>query len=85
MKAAVAGATGGVGKAIVERLVRDGVATRALVRDPYTAVRPTQSLLQFHYDSMDTSAGLHGHALVGQPMLWWCHNSLQFLRQQGIS
>ncbi len=81
----MAGATGGVGKAIVERLVRDGVATRALVRDPYTAVRPTQSLLQFHYDSMDTSAGLHGHALVGQPMLWWCHNSLQFLRQQGIS
>lgn len=38
MKVAVAGASGGVGKAIVERLVLDGVATRALVRDPYAAV-----------------------------------------------
>lgn len=38
MNVAVAGATGGVGKAIVERLAREGVPTRALVRDPYAAV-----------------------------------------------
>lgn len=42
MSVAVAGATGGVGKAIVERLAREGVPTRALVRDVYEAVRSTQ-------------------------------------------
>jgi uncharacterized protein YbjT (DUF2867 family) len=40
MSVAVAGATGGVGKAVVERLAREGVPTRALVRDQYEAVRP---------------------------------------------
>ena len=38
MSVAVAGATGGVGKAVVERLAREGVPTRALVRDQYEAV-----------------------------------------------
>ena len=38
MSVAVAGATGGVGKAVVERLAREGVPTRALVRDQYKAV-----------------------------------------------
>lgn len=37
IKAAVAGASGGVGKAIVERLALEGVPTKALVRDPYKA------------------------------------------------
>ena len=39
LKAAVAGATGGVGKEIVMRLAAEGVPVRALVRDPYAAVR----------------------------------------------
>ncbi len=39
MKVAVAGATGGTGKEIVMRLVAEGVTVRALVRDPYAAVR----------------------------------------------
>lgn len=38
MSVAVAGASGGVGKAIVERLSREGVPIRALVRNPYEAV-----------------------------------------------
>lgn len=38
LKAVVAGATGGVGKAIVQRLVREGVLVTALVRDVRDAV-----------------------------------------------
>ena len=34
----VAGAAGGTGKAIVQRLIRDGVPVRALVRDVFAAV-----------------------------------------------
>ena len=34
----VAGATGGVGKAVVERLLAEGVPVRALVRDGVKAV-----------------------------------------------
>ena len=40
LKAVVAGATGGVGKAIVQRLVREGVPVTALARDVRDAVRP---------------------------------------------
>ena len=39
LKAVVAGATGGVGKAIVQRLVREGVPVTALARDVRDAVR----------------------------------------------
>lgn len=46
MSVAVAGATGGVGKAVVERLAREGVPTRALVRDQYEAVSTS---LKQHY------------------------------------
>ena len=41
LKAVVAGATGGVGKAIVQRLVREGVPVTALARDPRDAVSPS--------------------------------------------
>lgn len=40
----VAGATGGVGKAVVERLAAEGVPVRALVRDGVKGVR-THALL----------------------------------------
>lgn len=39
IKAVVAGATGGVGKAIVQRLVREGVPVVALARSTLKAVR----------------------------------------------
>ena len=40
LRAVVAGATGGTGRAIVARLAAEGVPIRALVRDPAAAVRP---------------------------------------------
>ncbi len=38
MTAVVAGATGGVGRAVVNRLLAEGVPTTALVRNPTEAV-----------------------------------------------
>ncbi len=35
----MAGATGGVGKAVVEQLISSGITVRALVRDGVKAVR----------------------------------------------
>lgn len=40
IRAVVAGASGGVGRAIVQRLVSEGVPVTALVRDINKAVRP---------------------------------------------
>ena len=53
----VAGATGGVGRAVVERLAAEGIPVRALVRDGVKAVRslaltfssPSPSLLCLLY------------------------------------
>ena len=39
LKVLVAGATGGVGRAVVQQLVAQGVSVRALVRDSVKAVR----------------------------------------------
>ncbi len=44
VRALVAGATGGTGRAIVERLVAEGVPVRALVRDVAAAVRAPYGL-----------------------------------------
>ncbi len=46
LKAVVAGATGGVGKAIVQRLVREGVPVTALARDVREAVSSPDSLVR---------------------------------------
>ena len=49
LRAVVAGATGGTGRAIVARLAAEGVPIRALVRDAAAAARPCCSFLRLMF------------------------------------